>query len=383
MLTVAESSELLRSVAPFFMEEGLKRGEILLQVSTQDGYTVKDLLREHGNEQALLFLMVDATLDTTQVSKLPRSQAESIHIRMLELKDQILRLVHGQQRPLSTLLASRLAASPKVVENQLVHVTDFLEKIHTICDWMESRTPFGAYRDLMHFDAFGSYDKCARLYLKFAGHPSLGLGLVRSWKDKLSEFPMIVDGAIGRFFLTTGIIQPFLSDWLGSEDAAHEYMERIATFQGYDGKYVCAIAIEDPINYVLRHEFKVADILAFENGIWRFSRMGGVCLDNPVKRVCRDCVVTKHLRERGMTCDMTYRAYGPRFSQVCQNYIDYQKDVIHVCAQRTPECFQSTFESLFERPLSPSLVRTRFVRNRTTKKFAHLLPKRKDLANKP
>ena len=376
MLTVSESRELLAKVTPLFIEEGLRKGEILLQASTEDGYTLKDLLREHGAEQALRFLMIDATLDTQQVTRL---KAESIHNRMLELKDQILRLFPEQPSSLSTLLASRLEASQRVVENQLRHVIDFFERVHSIFDWMESRTPLDTYRDLMHSDVFGSYDKCARLYLKFTGHPSLGLGLVANWKDRLSEFPIIVDGAIARLFLTTGIIQPFLSDWLGSEETAHEYLEKIVTFQGYDAKYVCAIALEDPINYVLTHKFKLSDTLAFENGLWRFSRKGGLCPNNPAKRLCEECPVARHLEKLGAKCEMTYRAYGgPRFAQVCQNYIEYQKDVIHICAQRTQECFQRTFEELFERPLSPSLVKTRFVKDRSVAKFVHLLPRKRN-----
>jgi len=378
MLTVTESRELLAEVAPFFIEEGLKRGEILLQASTEGGYTVKDLLREHGVEQALRFLMADATLDTQRVTRL---RAESIHARMLEMKEQILHLIPNQPNSLSALLSSRLRASQRVVEIQLLHVTNFIEKVHFISEWLESRTPLEAYSDLMHSDAFGSYDKCARLYLKFVGHPSLGLGLVANWKNRLSEFPIIIDGAIARLFLTTGIIQPFLRDWLGSEENAREYLEKIATFQGYDAKYVCAIALVDPIHYALMREFKVSDTLAFENGMWRFSRKGGLCPNNPAKRVCKECIIARHLEKLGAKCEMMYRAYGgPRFAQVCQNYIDYQKDVVCVCVRRAEECFQETFEKLFDRPLSPSLVKDRFARHRTVPKFVHLLPKRRDLA---
>jgi len=151
-------------------------------------------------------------------------------------------------------------------------------------------------------------------------------------------------------------------------------MTQIATFKGYDGIYICSVALEDPISYLVTTAKNTTDTLAFENGIWRFSRRGGLCLDNPSSRKCDECRVKEIIAKYSMECNKDFRAYGPLFSQICQNYINYQKDVVHLCSEKTERCYQRTFEELFMRPLSPSLVRRRFSKNRKLKPFVHLMP---------
>jgi hypothetical protein len=376
MLTKDVALEVLREISPIFVEEGLKRGEILLGARSGDGYTIRHLYRDYGPEFALRFLLIDSTLDTQQVTRL---RAESIHRTMLDMREHIHRHCGdlSETKNLAYILTEALKANFDRVLTQVNHATNFIRDTESIESWLSARKPHEAYRDLMLANAFGSYDKCARLYLKFVGHPNLGLNIIKNWEAHLNEFPIVVDGAIGRFFLTTGLIQPFLTDFFGSKRIAEEYLNKIATFQGYDAKYVCAVALEDPINYLVSGRKHVPDTLAFENGIWRFSRRGGVCLDNPSSRRCGTCPLGKIMTKFNIECNMDYRAYGgPLFSQICQNYIDYQKDVVHLCREKTEKCFQETFENKFGRPLSPSLVKTRFVKNRKIKRFVHLMPQR-------
>lgn len=139
---------------------------------------------------------------------------------------------------------------------------------------------------------------------------------------------------------------------------------------------------EDPINYVVSGRKLVPDTLAFENEVWRFSRRGGVCLDNPSSRHCVICPLRKTMMKFNTECSMDFRAYGgPRFSQICQNKIDYQRDVVHLCPEKTEKRFQETFEIMFGRPLSPSLVKTWLCNIFTERVLRKLGIKEKDSTN--
>jgi len=80
-------------------------------------------------------------------------------------------------------------------------------------------------------------EKALRMYSSWVGHPDLGIDISEGWWNRL-DFPMIVNGHVGRVFSRTGIVREVLREYRRPDIIEAKNMrssiEKIVTSKGYD-----------------------------------------------------------------------------------------------------------------------------------------------------
>jgi len=370
-----------QEIVEFFERHGREAGEVILNENWE--FTLRDATKKYGEEFIARFLLFDAGLDTTEVTQ---KQAENIHRQLLKNIQLFEEIV---DRPECMLEYGKLFCIAKVIDGRAKQVeqvckcvVNFLKKLRTekLLGWLRSKHPFQAYVDLMHADALYRYDKSARLFVKFIGHTSLGLGLISVWRDRLGEFPVPVDGHAARALMTLDVLRAQLSSFIGG-DGWNEYLSNLVCLQKSGYTLVCAIALLDPLQFYLFSDQEVTDPIAFENGLFRFGKE--ICKNDLERRKCDQC---RRMFDAigGISCSKRFRSYGePReFRGAQANFMEYQREVTCLLRENglgtTLDKFSEEFEKVFARPISPSLAEKHFSPKIRDCKYLPLLKQQRD-----